>query len=276
MNEFGGPPFKTDGSPQKNVEPIVNNQNDRLMVETFHQDQFSPVIIQKFNQVHDSTTMSVDANVFDDVITVDDPTGIIVGSHIILFSIALIRFSSYTAIGVAGSDITLDTELDASFPAGTFVDVAITDMAVNGSVTRQIFGLRGTGVIPGIEIKADITRIIITCFTVGVVNLATFGDIAKLLRGLVLRFRNGDVFNIFNVKDNGEIAGITLDWVPYAKTKPNEGQDGFTSRLTFNGNSKLGVTQRLAAGEDLEFVVQDDLLLIQSLEVVAEGHIVED
>lgn len=240
------------------------------------QDQDTPVIIEKFNQVHDSTTLAINSVKYEYTITVDDPTGIVVGSHLILFSVALVRFASFTALGVAGSVISLDSQLPVAFPSGTFVDIAITEMSVDGSVTPQIFGIRGTGVIPGIEIKADITRVLITCFTATPVSLALFGDLARLTRGLALRFRNDTTFNIFNVKDNGEIAGITLDWIPYSKSKPNEGQDGFTARLTFNGQNKIGVVERLAAGEDLEFIVQDNLLGIVALSAVAEGHIVED
>ena len=39
---------------------------------------------------------------------------------------------------------------------------------------------------------------------------------------------------------------------------------------------KLGIVQRLAAGEDIELIVQDNLLTILSLSAYGEGHIVED
>jgi hypothetical protein len=32
--EYGGPQFKTNGTPAKNVEPIVNELNDKLIVES--------------------------------------------------------------------------------------------------------------------------------------------------------------------------------------------------------------------------------------------------
>ena len=108
--------------------------------------------------------------------------------------------------------------------------------------------------------------------TTDIVTLATFADQPKLLRGLALRHRDGVIQNIFNVKSNREIEGITLDFKPYAATKPNEGQNGFSARLTFTGQDKLGVAQRLRVGEDLEFIIQDDLTDIILLEVTAEGH----
>jgi len=33
MENFGGPPFKTNGSPQKNVEPIVDQYTDKLLID---------------------------------------------------------------------------------------------------------------------------------------------------------------------------------------------------------------------------------------------------
>ena len=64
------------------------------------------------------------------------------------------------------------------------------------------------------------------------------------------------------------------DWTPYLATNPQQGQDGFLFRLTFAGMNKLGVAIRLNPGEDLQFLVQDDLSGITVLEVTAEGHVV--
>lgn len=251
----------------------ANPNNGGLDVNV--QDQTTPAVIQKFNQVTNSTTLTAPVVLYSYTITVASNAGIVLGSHLVLFSPDLVRFTSVDVIGISGNVITVDSQLDAAYPAGTFVDVTFTNMAVNGSGTPQVFGLRGLGTPEGVELTVDITRVIMTCYTDSPVSLALFGDLPKLLRGLLLRNRNGETFNIFNVKSNGEIAGITLDWFPYDKSKPNEGQDGFTARLTFAGQARLGVAERLKIGQDLEFVVQDDLLLLDSLEIVAEGHVVD-
>ena len=274
--------------PESNARVIVDENQGTAVIagkqDVNKQDQFTPGIIQKFNQVHDSTELAEDIviishNPVDFVydIVVVSATGIVVGSHIILFNPVLLRFTTFTALAVNGTTITLDSPVDVPYTAGTFVDIAITDLAVDGSTTPQVFGLRGTGVIPGVEIKVDITRIIVNCLTTNSVDLSKFGDIALgLTRGLVLRFRNGDVFNIFNIKTNGELDNITQDWKPYDAQNVQQGQNGFTVRLTFNGDDKLGIVQRLRAGEDVELIVQDNLLTILSLTVYGEGHIVED
>jgi hypothetical protein len=246
--------------------------NARGGLDTNAQDQFTQTIIEKFNQVTNSTTLTALAVLYEYTVTVASTTGIIVGSHIIIFSPDLVRFTSFDVLAINGSILTLDSPIDAAYPIGSFVDISFTDMSVNGAVTPQVFGVRGLGIVPGIDLTVDFTRIIMTCFTASAVSLAKFGDLAKLLRGLVLRNRNGETFNIFNVKDNGEIAGIALDWIPYTTINPQQGQHGFTVRLTF---TKLGVVQRLAMGQDLEIIVQDDLTGLTSLEIFAEGHVVD-
>lgn len=240
------------------------------------QDQTTKPIVTKFNQVHNSTELDEAGVIFSYDIEVVANTGIVVGSYIIIFDTASTRFMFANALAINGTTITLDTPLDFAYPAGTFVDVATTNLNVNGAVTPQVFGLRGTGVPPGVGVTGDITRIIFSCITDTAIDLSKFADIAKLTRGLVLRRRNGTTENLFNVKSNREIAGIMYDFAEYSADNPVQGVDGFASRLTFAGQNKIGVAIRIAPGEDLELVVQDDLRAITTLEIIAEGHIVSD
>jgi len=155
--------------------------------------------------------------------------------------------------------------------------VTLTGMAVDGSSSSIVFGLRNT--TDAIGTTADITRLIFTCLTNTAVDLSKFGDLAPLTKGLVLRRVDGTFRNIFNVKTNQEVAGLMFDF--NIQTALGNAQDGFVSRLTFAGQNKIGVTLRLAPGEDLNLIVQDDLATSQtgsqiiSLEIVAEGHEVE-
>lgn len=248
----------------------------RIPVETYWQDQSTDAIIANFNQVTNSTTLNGAVAIDGRTIIVTSATGIVVGSYIILFDPVSERFSTFYATVVAGTTITLDGPLDFAYPDGTFVDVAITDLSVNGAVTPQVFGLRGTGAPPGVDINFHVTRIIFEMITADIVDLSKFGDQAPLTNGLLLRTRNSRYKNIFNVKDNAEIAGIMYDWTPFAKTNPVQGVDGFISRLTFGGPSKIGVVIDLPIGDDLEVHVQDDLTGITSFKMWAEGHITEE
>ena len=274
---YGAPPFRNRDN--VNVEAFVNKDSGLQEVETHWQDQHTDVIIAYFNKVHDSTTLAVgipDISINPRIIVVDDATGIVVGSYIILFDPASVRFSVFFATAVNGVNITLDSPIDFEYPVGTFVDVAIVDMSVDGSVTPQVFGIRGVGAPPGIELSFDVTRIIFTCIAVDPVSLSLFADLPALTNGLLLRSRNEKMKNLFNVKDNREIKGLMFDYNPSVATNPAQGENGFVGRLTFAGPSKIGVTIRLPIGEDLEVWIQDNLSGITSFRIHAEGHIVQD
>ena len=253
----------------------ADNENYRDLADVNVQDQTTDPIIIPFNQIHNQTTLNGVIAINDRTIIVTSATGIVVGSFIVLFDPVSVRFSTFYVTGVAGTTITLDTLIDFPYPDGTFVDVAITDMSVDGSGTPEVFGLRGTGIPEGVELSMDVTRIIFYCLVDTAVDLSKFGNLTSLTRGLALRTRNDRYKNIFNVKTNGEIDQLTLDWKPYASTNPQQGQDGFTARLTFASQGKLGVAVRLHIGTDLEFLVQDNLTGITFLSVLAEGHIVD-
>jgi hypothetical protein len=240
------------------------------------QDQTTDPIIAEFNNVTNSTTLSSATSIGDRTITLTSTTGAADGKYIILFHPASERFTTFYQIGAAaGNVITLDSPMDFAYPAGTFVDIADTNMNVDGSTTPVVFGLRGTGTPPGVELTFDLTRIMIGCRTTTAVDLAKFGDLTRLTNGLVFRKRDGRYKNVFNVKSNGELATMAYDWDPQAATNPTQGQDGFVSRLTFGSQGKIGVVIRLEIGEDAEIIVQDDLTGLERFGVIGEGHIVE-
>jgi len=268
---FNIAPFKNS---RGNVEPYVS-EKDILIVDANLQDQTTDAVIVYFNQVHNSTTLNGAVSIDDRTIIVTDATGIVVGSYIILFDQASVRFSTFFATAVNGENITLDSPIDFEYPVGAFIDIAIVDMSVNGSVTPQVFGLRGIDTPLGIELSFDVTRIIFTCIADSPISLSLFANIAKLTNGLLLRTRNTRTKNILNVKDNRELQGLMFDFTPSTATNPAQGEDGFVSRLTFAGQNKIGVAIRLDFGHDLEAWVQDNLLGITSFRIHAEGHIVD-
>lgn len=242
------------------------------------QDPTSPSLITKFNKITNSTTLSAEAVLDSDIITVTDPTGItlpsgnILGSYIIIFNPISRRYYFGNVIDLSGNNVTLDSQIDSVFPAGSYVDIAVTNMAVNGSIERQIFGIRGLGTIPGIVLEVDINKLIFKCYTQTNVSLRTFGDLPQLLRGVLVReIRKTGTHNICNFKTCGELAGITLDYYPFDAQNLSQGQYGFTARLSFTGADKLNTVKRLGPGEDLEIYIQDELQDLILFEVTAEG-----
>jgi len=255
---------------------VKDSMNPNGGVDVNVQDQSTALVIVKFNQLQSQHQLTVAVSVDDYQITIADTTGIIVGNYISLVNVIGNRYylGEVTDV-VSGTVLQLDTPIDFAYQIGDYVGVRTTDMSVNGTMAApQKFSLRGL-ITEEIPLTIDINRIVFTCLTATTVDLSTFGDLAKLTNGLVLRRINGMTENIFNVKNNLELDGITLDWNPYSKDKPNEGQDGFTCRLTFNGQDKLGVTSRLGPNEDLEIIIQDSLSGLTFLGCYAEGHVVE-
>ncbi len=250
------------------------------LVDTSVQDSTEPSIIAKMNQVLQSTT-TVGAVAIDDYqVTLDSVTDVAVGTYLVMFNPDSNRFMTATVIGISNTPtFDIDTPFDFAYPDGTFCDVTQTNMNVDGSTTPVIFGLRGTGAPPGVQLTAHITRLIITCICTSAVDLSKFANFAKLLRGIVCRKVDGTYANVFNFKSNQEIAGIMYDWTPFSASNPQQGVDGFVARITFAGQNKIGVVKQLKIGEDLQILIQDDLATAQStetitiLEMVAEGHI---
>lgn len=253
----------TDGTRSVTLEP-----NGSLPVTL--QDQTTPIVITRFNKLEVSTTLSVAAAIDDVTITVSSPTGISAGKILTVWNTTASRYSQFYVISVLGSVVTVDSPVDFAYPIGSIVDVGDTNMAVDGSTTPVIFGIRNGAQVP---ISFDCTRIIIKCITSTAPILTDFGDITGgLTNGIVLRRIDGAYQNIFNCKDNGEISGITFDFQIFAT---NFGVDGFSSRLTFAGQSKMGATIRLGIDEDLQLIVQDNLSSLIGLEIAAEGSIVQ-
>jgi LysM repeat protein len=246
------------------------------------QDQTTPALFVKANNVTNETTLSATATLGDTTIQVADTAGINVGDYTGLFNLATNRFYVGTVLSITNPGIdgllNMDTSLDSQFEIGDTVGTGITDLgSVDGTLASPvIFAIRGAD--PGIAVTVDITRIIFSCIATDPVDLTKFADIAGgITNGLVMRRTDGTVFNLINWKTNAELAGSMYDFDVRAATNPVQGVNGFTARLTFGGQSKVGVVIRLAPGENLEFLVQDPLLTdgTFSLEIMAEGHVVQ-
>jgi len=241
-------------------------------------DQTTPAIIAPFNRILNSTFITVPLAIDDYQVTVNDPTSasIVPGlNYLVLFDPASERFTQFNITGIAGSVLTLDRLCDFDYPIGTYCDIGRTNMGgeVGSLANPIIYGLRGTGAPPGVDITLDTTRILLAARTSTAVDLAKFCDITQLENGLLFRRVDGERRNIMSIKSNGGIKAIAYDWTPYSAQNLQHGQHGMGSRLTFAGQNKLGVAIRLPIGDDFQVIILDDLGDILELSIVAEGHI---
>ena len=241
------------------------NNNDVTL-----QDQTTPPIFVYMNEVISSTTLTAAMSIGDNVVSLTSAAGIVPGNYIGMFNIANNRFFAANVLSVSVNDVTLDTPVDFAFQIGDIFQDGNKNMNVDGSVTPRLFSLRAD---PSLQLTVDVTRIIIHITDQTAMDDAKFGGLTALTNGVVLRRKDGYYFNIFNVKSNGEIGELAFDKV-YDDKAP-AGFYGFSSRLTFAGQNKVGVTIRLGPDDDLQVIIQDDLTGLDTFRIMVEGHIVE-
>jgi hypothetical protein len=244
----------------------------KTILNTRNYSKYSPLLLVPFNRIENTTTLSAPTVIDSYTIPVTSVTGITAGKTIIMYSRISGALYVGTVLSVVGNTLNMDTPINSIFTAaGTVVDSAIINMNVDGSGAPVSFRLRGPSV-GNLSTPFIISRIIIVMYTVDAVQLDLFGDIAALLRGVVLRELDGYIENIFNVKSNGDISRIAFDNVQYSSTNPAQGQNGAAWRLTFGGDSKIGAPREIERTEDLEILIQDDLRGLQSFTIMAEGY----
>lgn len=259
--------FKTTGVGTKE-DPYLLNCDVNI------QDQTTPLIIASMSDEVVSSTLAIGASLDEYTITVTSGTGFVIGQYLSIFNVNENRFYLANILDVATNVLTLDTPIDFDFPVGSFVTGGNKNMNVDGSVVPVVFGVRNTDEQIGSEF--DITRIIIHCECDTAVDSSKFGDIVGgLTKGIVLRKVDGVTRNIFNAKTNGDLKNMMYDLDIEVASNPTQGQDGFTGRMTFGGQSKMGVVIRLSQGEDLNLIIQDDLSSLLKLEIICEGHVVD-
>lgn len=239
------------------------------------QDQTTNAMVVKLSDIEVETTVNSQPSIGDRVINVVDATGIVTGKYLTLYNSDENKVFFATVMSVSNNDITVDSPLDFAFPVDTSVSSGSTELNVNGNDTPQVFGVRNTET--AIPLIIDITRIMFSCLTATSVDLSKFGDIGGgLLKGIVLRTKDGLCHNIFNAKTNGELANLMYDFDMLDAQNIQQGQHGFKGRLTFSGQDKFGVAVRLGPGDDLQLIIQDDLESLTKFSILIEGHEVTD
>jgi hypothetical protein len=240
------------------------------------QDQHSETIDSLFNQSVSNFTISADTTASTEttlnyVFTATGGHGISVDNEILLLDVIGDVAFQAVVIVVATNTITVDRPIDHIFPSASALGRIVTsNMAVVGSIaTPQIYTFRA-----GAD-AVDINRMMLTMLGGSTaMDDGKFGNIDALDNGLVLRTYNGIHKTIFNFKTNRDIKQWCYD-VNYSDNSP-AGSTGLSSRITFNGQDKHGVSLRLSGTEVLQWIVQDDLTGLDAIIASVEGHKVTD
>lgn len=234
------------------------------------QDQTTKPMDALFSQSISNFSLSIDSGM--STVTTMEYTlkavsghGIVPGDELLLLDTAANRVLQCVALVVAVDTITIDRPIDHIFPAATTLGrIVTTNMAVDGSVTEQIFSVRA-GSIP-----TDYVRLLLTATNNTDMDFSLFAGLPALTRGLVFRIVNSFQKTVFNFKTDGDIGQFAYD-IKYADKAP-AGQFGLAARISFGGQDKHGVVLRISGDDVLQWVVQDDLTSLFTLRVAAEGH----
>jgi hypothetical protein len=228
-----------------------------------------PVDLYFIKSLGDQTTLKSDATANTYTVELNDTTGYIAGVYVGIFCPTGEYYFGHQ-IGVPSGDvITLDTPLGFDFEAGCNVLNLTQEMAVDGSVTPQVYQIGPVGPAAGLQV--DISRITGTLWDNSPMSPDGFGGLSALPRGCVLRKNNAGYFNYINFKTNLEIAlstGHTLEMG--GAFQPNV----YTFCLSYAGQENHGCTIRLEPGEILELIIQDDLRGLSSFRAMAQGRLV--
>jgi hypothetical protein len=271
--------FNFEGEGVKIVEPIEDGS-----LKVIIQDQHTEIIDLLLHRPLNNLTLNQTYSIGDRNIIVET-TGVtpVIGNVVCFKELtAFYQGEILTVTAITGNfyTIELDTPIDFPFSNNTNGCVSTTNMAVDGSVTPQIFYITPYGLNENVE--WDITRILFVMSGEGIgatndhPDDSDFGVTSNLENGIVLRSVNGITKNIFNIKRNGEFRLRAYD-VTYTE-KSKAGLYSVGVRRSFNGPDKNGVTVRLLAetGDTIEIIIQDDLTEQFGMKAVVQGQVVRN
>lgn len=221
-----------------------------------------------FGRLDNTTTLAAQADPGDLTLTLTSTTGFTDGKSAAVFAEVDDFYIGKQLGAPAGSVISLDTPVDIVLPNGSAVAAVTTNMAVDGSVTPQIFQIGPTG--PGSTAVTDVTRIMGHMLDSTSMDDGKFGGISALPKGVVFRKNDGVISNYWNVKTNADLQLLCYDF-KYSEKAPG-GQFGCNWRNTYAGQHNHGVVLELLPGEYLEIIIQDDLTGLDEFTMMAQGH----
>lgn len=234
------------------------------------EDQYFRPISLRMNQVIQAgLTLASDTVVDSRTITVSTGHGLVADDYIILLQEnGEPQFFFAKIMSVAVDVLTLDTLVPYVF-LSSLCEITQYDPALNkdGSTTVYKAELRNP-----FSFSIDITRFIFHMTDATSMDDGKFGGRTALDYGISLRKNIPGSGNIhfWNCKTNGEIGELSFD-KEYDEKAP-AGVYGFSSRLTYAGQSKHGVAILLESGEAVELLIQDDLTELESFTITVEGH----
>jgi len=244
----------------------LNEDGDAVFIEVKDAVRFA-IVTHVYGDVVAQSTVAVAIVSQDRDIVLVDSTGFSIGDSITNLVAASDR-TFPTIVAIVGNTITLDKLIDGNFPIGTSIESVPIEMNVLGiPATPTVFK-----VAPPIGQVWHLTRIMITMTHGSAGDMGKFGSLPALIYGLQGRvFRSGAYITYTNWKTNGDMARDMYD-VKFDSRSGGGGDFGTTGRFTF---TNLGTSIELNGdnGDQLQFLIQDNLTGLDTFEIGVQGHI---
>lgn len=219
-----------------------------------------------------ATFTNFDGNVSagDRNFTVVSGAGFLAGDFIQIEN-SLVETNLPTIIAIAVNTIEIDRPLDMDYNASDGIRKVNVNMAVDGSVTAVAFRVQPE---TNTVVETHLTRILFSMIHPTAGDMGKFGNLPALTRGLVLRFFDGvtgQYRTLANWKTNADIKLAMYD-VVFDDRSGGGGDFGTSGRGTLSTSGGI-VILRPGSGDLLEFLVQDDLTLLDLFYYNAQGHL---
>jgi hypothetical protein len=210
-------------------------------------------------------SMTSDADLDDESITVDSVLGISQGQVIIIYEGT--RFYQSLVVSVVGNDVNLASPLDSAFTTAAVIHIADWNLNVDGSSVTKIAHI----FVPS-AVKFDIYQINIAITDGAAMDSAKFGGISALTNGILFRAVNSRTKNLHLVVNNIGFSEQGFD-ISYDAKAP-AGVYGFQAKK--NWHSVNGISLRLdgSTGDELQCHIRDDLTELTMVNITVNGHVV--
>jgi hypothetical protein len=209
-------------------------------------------------------TLTSGIAVGDTVINVGSSTGVVAGEAITIYEGK--RMSQFIVAGTTATTITINPSSDFAYTTAALVESGPWNMAVDGSVTPQIFTIKcpPSG-------RFYIHAFNHTILDQSVMDDAKFGGLTALTNGIVVRRTNGGTKNLSIIVNNTGFYEFGYD-TSYSAKAP-AGYYGFKARKDLGQVN--GITGLLKGADDDEFqlIVNDDLTGLDQFTCNIHGYI---
>lgn len=217
------------------------------------------------------TTLSVASIIGATSITVVSATGFAIGDYIQLGGHITADFTYTRIIGIVGNVISINRPLGNPRAIGSVVQQIVLNLA---SISGSMASPQSYTLVPSSTQVWHVERIMIEMVHGSAGDLASFGNLAALTNGVIIRRYDGfsGTYNTLSGWQSNE--DIFLD-TGNIQFPIRSGGGGSFATIAFGSFSDIGVTVKLdgSVGDYLELLIQDNLTALTNFRVKGQGHL---